>query len=304
MHDFRRKKGVVHTEIILPTGSQADWAKEREQLWNVAEAADERINARTAREVEIALPVELTHEQRVGLVQEFSQHLADKYNVAVDVAIHKPEADDADSRNHHAHLLLTTRIVEPDEKLGAKSNFEESNTRLKNKNLPTGTQQVKQLRQVWEEYTNEHLAQAGHDIRIDSRSHVERGLEIVPTKHVGVHATQINRRGRTGYRKSLDYHELDDNSATIFTDPSEILNLLAAEKSVFTETDIARCVRRYVADDDFDVNFNWVMNSKELVTLKKSQPSADKNTLPRYTTRKTIEIESGIIKTAEKTTKY
>ena len=73
VHDFRRKKGVVHTEIILPTGSQADWAKEREQLWNAAEAADERINARTAREVEIALPVELTPEQRVELVQEFSQ---------------------------------------------------------------------------------------------------------------------------------------------------------------------------------------------------------------------------------------
>ena len=90
---LEEKKGVVHTEIILPTGSQANWVKEREKLWNVAEQSEKRKDARTAREIEIALPVELTHQQRIELTQEFSQHLADKYNVAVDVAIHTPESD-------------------------------------------------------------------------------------------------------------------------------------------------------------------------------------------------------------------
>ena len=300
VHDFRRKKGVVHTEIILPTGSHSNWAKEREKLWNVAEATDERKNARTAREIEIALPVELTHPQRVKLVQEFSKHLADKYNVVVDIAIHKPEAEGADERNHHAHLLLTTRILQPDEKLGAKSNFEQSDKCLKNQNLPTGKEQVNQLRQAWEECTNEHLAKAGHEIKIDSRSHYERGLELVPTRHVGVHATQINRSGRSVYRKSLDFNEVDENSAIISNDPTQILNLIALEKSVFTKTDIMRYIRRYVDEDDFQKTFDQVMSSTELVILEKNQQSADKKISPRYTTRKTIEVESGIIQTAEK----
>ena len=106
---------------------------------------------------------------------------------------------------------------------------------------------------------------AGHDIRIDSRSHIERGLEIVPTKHVGVHATQINRRGQTGYRKSLDYDESDENFETIFWGPEEILNLVAAEKSVFTQADIRRYVRRYIAEEDFQEIFEQVMDCKFLV---------------------------------------
>ena len=255
VHDFRRKKGVVHKEIILPEGSQAYWVQNREKLWNVAESTDGRKNARTAREIEIALPVELTPLQRVELVQEFSQHLADKYNVVVDVAIHKPEAKDADSRNHHAHLLLTTRIVELNEKLGEKSNFERNDTWLKNHNLPTGTKQIEHLRQAWEEYTNEHLAKAGYEIRIDSRSHAERGLQMAPTHHEGVQANQIRRSGRTIYRKSLTNEEKKENFAIISNNPSEILNLITAEKSVFTQVDVKRCIRRYVETDKIPENF-------------------------------------------------
>ena len=300
VHDFRRKKGVVHTEIILPGGSQADWAKEREKLWNVAEATDKRKNARTAREIEIALPVELTPTQRVELVQEFSQHLADKYDVAVDVAIHTPEAKGADSRNHHAHLLLTTRTIDLEEKLGEKTNFEKSDTWLTDRNLPTTTKQLENIREQWAECTNMHLAKAGHEIRIDSRSHYERGLELVPTQHVGVHATQIKRRGQSVFRKTLSLEESNENRITISNDPTQVLNLIAVDKSVFTKADVARCIRRYVAEEDFQKIFERVMDSPELVALQESQPSTDNTILPRYSTRQTIEIESGIIKTAEK----
>ncbi len=300
VHDFRRKKGVVHTEIILPGGSQADWAKEREKLWNVAEATDKRKNARTAREIEIALPVELTPAQRVELVQEFSQSLADQYKVAVDVAIHKPEGKDTDSRNHHAHLLMTTRTIDLEEKLGEKTNFEKSDTWLTDRNLPTTTKQLENIRKSWEEYTNEHLAKASHDVRIDSRSHLERGLELEPTRHIGVTAKQINRRGQSIFRKPLNNGELEENFGIIFIDPGEILHLITSEKSVFTQEDVARCIQRYVTEDEFQEAFEQVMTSPELVVLQESQPSTDKNISPRYTTRETIEIESGIIKTAEK----
>jgi hypothetical protein len=81
------------------------WARDRHQLWNAAEA---RKDARVAREYELALPHELTQEQRVGLARAFAQELADRLQCAVDVAIHKPHRH-GDQRNHHAHLYATTR---------------------------------------------------------------------------------------------------------------------------------------------------------------------------------------------------
>ena len=110
-HDFTARRGVEYTEIVLPEGVDAEWAKDRSTLWNAAEFAEARKDARVAREVEVALPHELTPEQRLALAREFAQGLADRYGVAVDFAIHSPHGD-TDVRNHHAHILLTTRKVE------------------------------------------------------------------------------------------------------------------------------------------------------------------------------------------------
>ncbi|WP_234732028.1 MobA/MobL family protein, partial [Acidocella facilis] len=90
VHDFSRRSGVEHAEIVLPEGADAEWAKERPALWNAAEASEKRKDARVAREVEIALPHELSAEQRLELTREFAQDLADRYGVAVDFAIHSP----------------------------------------------------------------------------------------------------------------------------------------------------------------------------------------------------------------------
>ena len=65
-HDFSRKQGVEHAEIVLPEGVSADWARDRSDLWNAAEFAEKRKDARVAREFEIALPHELSAEQRLG----------------------------------------------------------------------------------------------------------------------------------------------------------------------------------------------------------------------------------------------
>jgi len=112
LHDFTRRSGVAGSEIVLPEGSDADWALDRSALWNAAEKAENRKNSRVAREFEVSLPHELDVEQRAALARDFAQHLADRYGAAVDMAIHEPHGK-TDDRNHHAHLLMTTRQLTP-----------------------------------------------------------------------------------------------------------------------------------------------------------------------------------------------
>ena len=83
-HDYTAKQGVGHAEIVLPEGSDADWARDRSDLWNAAEFAEKRKDARVAREFEIALPHELSAEQRLEAARELAQELADRYGVSAE----------------------------------------------------------------------------------------------------------------------------------------------------------------------------------------------------------------------------
>ena len=221
-HDFTHRRGVEHTEIVLPEGVAAEWAQDRSRLWNGAEAAEKRKDARVAREIEVALPHELTADQRLELTREFAQGLADRYGVAVDFAIHSPHGD-TDVRNHHAHIMMTTRQVDRDG-LGEKSDLELENKRLAALGLPTSHDQLRDIRMDWEVRANRHLALAGHDIRIDHRSHRDCGLEIEPTQHMGVHATQMDRRGKSVVRARQDEDQARRNAALIREKPEQALN--------------------------------------------------------------------------------
>jgi plasmid mobilization system relaxase len=192
-HDFTRKEGVEHAEIVLPDGVAADWAKDRAALWNAAEFAEKRKDARVAREFQIALPHELTGEQRLDLCRDFARELSTRYGAAVDFAIHAPH-EASDIRNHHAHVMMTTRVVTA-EGLGEKTLLERENKWLLAQGLATTDVQIRDLRQAWEGVANEHLARAGLDVRIDHRSHLTRGLSIEPTEHMGVHARRCSARG-------------------------------------------------------------------------------------------------------------
>ena len=90
VHDFTRRSGVEHAEIVLPAGVAADWARDRSALWNAAEAAEKRKDARVAREIEVALPHELDRRAAARSDAGFARELADRYGVAVDFAIHSP----------------------------------------------------------------------------------------------------------------------------------------------------------------------------------------------------------------------
>ena len=168
VHDFSRRGGVEHAEIVLPKDSDVDWARDRSALWNAAEAAEKRKDARVAREIEVSLPHELTGEQRLALTREFAQGLADRYGVAVDFAIHTPHGA-TDIRNHHAHIMMTTRQVGPDG-LGEKSELELENKKLQALGLPTSHEQLRDIRIGWEERTNEHLARAGRVVEMGTHA--------------------------------------------------------------------------------------------------------------------------------------
>ncbi|WP_438853239.1 Ti-type conjugative transfer relaxase TraA [Brevundimonas nasdae] len=300
-HDFTARRGVEHTEIVLPEGVDAEWAQDRSTLWNAAEFAEARKDARVAREVEVALPHELTPEQRLALTREFAQGLADRYGVAVDFAIHSPHGD-TDVRNHHAHILLTTRKVER-EGLGEKSEMELENKRLIALGLPTSHDQLRDLRLDWEDRANRHLALAGHDLRIDHRSHQDCGLEIEPTQHMGVHATQMDRRGKSVVRARQDAEQAQRNARLIRDKPEQALTLVTNEKSVFDRADVAKVIHRYVDDpDQFQRAFAKAMASPELVELRPEQRDEFGRTLEpaRYSTKEMIAIEKSMADSADR----
>ncbi|TBF45995.1 Ti-type conjugative transfer relaxase TraA (plasmid) [Rhizobium leguminosarum] len=294
-HDFSNRQGVEHAEIVLPARSSAHWAMKRSALWNAAERAEKRSDARIAREFEIALPHELTAEQRLALTRAFAADLANRYGAAVDFAIHRP-GEGSDIRNSHAHLMMTTRQV-TEAGLGDKTLLERENRWLLANHLPPSQLQLKDLRQAWEHLANTHLERAGLDIRIDNRSHLEAGITIEPTEHVGVHATQINRQGGAVSRVRISPQSADRNAETIRRRPDEILKLITNEKSVFNRYDIARALHRTINDDPqtFQNAFAAVMASKALVQLKPDSSSLrGRDGEARYSTVEMVAIE-GVI---------
>lgn len=294
-HDFTHRTGIEFTGIVLPPGIDAPWALERSRLWNAAEAAEKRCDARVAREIELSLPHELDAEARLALAQGFAQDIANRYRVAVDVAVHAPHGH-TDERNHHVHLLLTTRCVS-DSGLGAKSDLELENRRLKALGLPDTHAQLRTLRADWEARANHALALAGLEARIDHRSYAVRGIELEPTQHAGVHATELARRGAPVERTRLDPQAAQHNAALLRERPEAVLEIVTAEKSVFDRRDIARALHRYVDDAQvFQHALAKVMVSPALVELAPAEGQHP----ARYSTREMLVTEEAMAERARR----
>lgn len=216
--DHSRRMDVYHSEIVLPSrfgasvpslqsdagagtqvtgaygaGSGMDWARNRSRLWNAVEWAERRSDSRVAREFMVALPYELNVRQRIVLAQNFSNLLADRYNVAVDLAVHMPRAG-ADPRNHHAHLLTATREL-TERGLGAKTGIDMSWGRRRQLGLPAGGDEYRVVREQWANLANEALREAHVDVRIDHRSLEAQGIDREPRVRIPFAAFQMERRG-------------------------------------------------------------------------------------------------------------
>lgn len=198
LYNHSERRDVLHKEIILPgklerPDAGMEWARERSRLWNTAERAEKQSNSRVAREYLAALPAELSPERRVTLARAFSREIADRYEVAVDLAIHEPRPG-GDPRNFHAHLLATTRRVTP-EGLGPKTGIDMSGEVRSELGLPPSRQEFVTLRARWAELTNEALREANSEARVDHRSLQARGIDAEPKPHIPIAAIAMERRG-------------------------------------------------------------------------------------------------------------
>lgn len=212
-HDYRKRSGVSHKETLTPYNESID----RSKLWNLAEASEKRKDASTAKEYEIALPEELTPEQRIQLTRDFATYLIETQGCAVDICIHEPGK--GDMRNHHAHLLCTTREYEKGGTLGKKCKMELSDRDLKKLNLPGRKSFLADIRTQWERLANGALARAGFNVTVDARSHKERGIITPPTVHLGPTAAAMRRRGlnpdRAKQEMSPEIKEMVDELARL-----------------------------------------------------------------------------------------
>lgn len=199
IHDYTRRTGVEHSEIIIPAGVKAI---NRENMWNDAEAAERRKDARVGREFELALPTELTKDKRRELTVEFAKSLVNKYGVGADVAIHEPNRK-GDQRNHHAHILITTRKI-TSKGMGEKTSLEREDKALKAQGQATGREQIIALRAQWARLVNHYLEQAGYQEKVNHKSFVAQGVEHQPTIHLGPTVTAMERRGELTERGDIN----------------------------------------------------------------------------------------------------
>lgn len=219
-HDYTRKGGVVHAEIMLPAHAPPEF-QDRAILWNSVEQIEKSKDSQLAREVEVALSVELSREQQLSLVRTYvKDNFVDK-GMCADFAIH-----DRDTGNPHAHILLTVRPLKENGEWGAKcrkvyeldehgqriadgrggwKNHREDTTDWNNK------EQAEVWRSAWADYTNRALEAAGKLERIDHRSYQRQGVQKIPSVHLGVAAKQMEKRGIVTRKGDLNRQITADN---------------------------------------------------------------------------------------------
>ena len=203
-HDYTRKGGVVHTEIMLPPHAPPSFS-DRSTLWNSVELYEKAGNAQLAREIDAALPIELSREEQIRLVREYCSSQFVSKGMCVDFAIH-----DTNSGNPHCHIMFTMRPLDERGAWAAKSkkeyDLDENGERIR---LPSGRYKTHKIdltgwndkdntllwRKAWADYTNDFLERNGSPERIDHRSNAERGIDEIPTVHMGVAACQMEKKG-------------------------------------------------------------------------------------------------------------
>jgi len=195
LHNYSQRTDIPHKEIVLPTGldtTRISWVHDRSQLWNTAERSDQRRDARIAREFQVALPHELSAERRLALARRFSQDVADRYGVVVDLAVHEPRPD-GDPRNHHAHLLMSSRELTADG-FGAKAGLDMSSEVARKRELPVGIAEIKAMREQWANLANEALLASGLEARVDPRTLRAQGIDRPPMRRISYGLVKRERR--------------------------------------------------------------------------------------------------------------
>jgi Ti-type conjugative transfer relaxase TraA len=280
-HDFSNKRGVVHSEVMLPENAPEQWS-DRERLWNDVEAFEVRKDAQLAREVEFALPREMTQAQGIELARDFVQAEFVNQGMIADLNVHWDMAEDGTPKPH-AHVMLTMRSVDED---GFGQKVRDWNA----------SQMVERWRERWAELANERLADLDIDARIDHRSLEAQGIALEPQSQIGAPAQRIEGEGLEAADRAEMHREIArNNGARIIADPSIALDAITHQQSTFTRRDMAMFAHRH---SDGLEQFNAVMgamrSAPELVEL-----GADGRGEDRFTTHDMIETEQRLHRAAE-----
>lgn len=195
VHDYSRKGGVDHSEIIVPANAPR-WMQDRETLWNMVELGEKRKDSQLAREFQVALPIELSHQEKIDLAKSFVTDTFVNRGMVADLNIHH-----IDGQNPHAHIMLTMRDIE-DGVFGSK------NRAWNDKEL------LQSWREAWEIKANEALELAGRTERIDHRTLEEQGIERVPQVHLGRKVAEMEERGVQTDRGTI-WNAIDQDNARI-----------------------------------------------------------------------------------------
>ena len=270
-HDYTKKGGVVHSEILLPAHAPPAFS-DRSTLWNSVELSEKSNNAQLAREVEIALPVELSREEQTRLVREYCSSQFVSKGMIADFNLH-----DTGGGNPHAHILLTMRPLDEKGAWLPKSKKEyvldENGEKIR---LPSGRYKTRKVdlvdwnnrenaevwRRAWADLANDFLAQNNRPERIDHRSYERQGIDQLPTVHVGVSATQMEKKGIVTERGELNRNikaanrilreirrlvrGLKDWIAELKERKAALLEALAEARAQASESTIPQLLARYM----------------------------------------------------------
>jgi Ti-type conjugative transfer relaxase TraA len=238
--DYTNKLGVIHTEILVPANSplwvqefvnlhQTDPSQAAEKLWSMVEASEKRVDSQLAREIEFALLLELSQEQNIQLAREFIQDQFVLRGMIADWSVHWDEG------NPHVHVMLTMRELHAD---GFGKRVLEWNSKAL----------LLSFRQKWAEYANFHLRMHQHAVKIDHRSYVDQGIDLVPTLHQGKAVSDMDRRGIATHIMGEANEIRRENLSRISADPNILLNKLSVQSETFTGHQLGQELGRYIND--------------------------------------------------------
>lgn len=315
--DYRAKQGLLHEEFVIPEDAP-DWLRamvaERsvsgasEAFWNRVEAFEKRSDAQLAKDVTIALPIELSAEQNIALVRDFVERHTKANGMVADWVYHDAPG------NPHIHLMTTLRPLTEDG-FGAKKvavlapdGRPQRNDagKIVYETWAGGAEDFNAFREGWFACQNRHLALAGLDIRVDSRSFEKQGIALEPTIHVGVGATAIERKADGAgeaasaaavklERIELQEERREENARRIQRDPGLVIDLITRERSVFDERDIAKVLHRYIDNPAlFRDLMARVLQHPDALRLDKERIlfSTGARSPAKYTTHELIRIEA------------
>jgi Ti-type conjugative transfer relaxase TraA len=305
--NYLAKPGVIHSEILLPAGAPARWL-DRETLWNEVAARDpasqdetrrvpddpdapkrqQRREKQLAREIELALPRELSRTEAIALARDFVREQFVARGMVADLNLHWGQSADGEAQPH-AHVMLTLRRVAP----GAEGRSEEAGFGLKERGW-NDRALLRSWRVRWAELVNERLAEAGLDARIDHRSNAARGIDLEPQNKIGPAGARRAVRGEQAERADEHRDIARRNGERLLAQPELALQALTQQQSTFTRQDLARLIHRH---SDGAAQFAAIMTkveaSPELVRV-----GQDGRGRVRFSTREMVAVERRMEATA------